>query len=422
MDILLKLLAFLVILFGTINLLRMLIFIIGADIYELISEIKIRNIKNNFYPKVSVVMPAYNESKTIIHGIKSILANDYPQDKLEIVVVDDGSKDNTYQIVMLFKTLVPHGSNIIVVRQENGGKAHALNNGIKNYATGELVMCLDSDSYIKNDAIKKAVLYFKDPKVQALAANIKIEKGQGILNLIQRFEYIVCYQMKRSQTFFNIEYIVGGIGSTFRKSFLETVNYYDSDTVTEDIDLTMKILRHGNKNVKVVYGSDVIAYTQSVLTLPELIKQRYRWKWGRCQTFLKNKSMFFSSDKGFTKGLTWFYLPYAIFSEIAFFLEPLILAYIIYISFTYGNIYTILTAFAVITFHMAINVLAEGTIPLLDTIKYLLLAPLMYPLFYILSYVEYIALIKAIWNLPKLKGSIVENSCSWQPVSRSSFT
>ena len=400
--------------------LRMTVFLIGSDIYGLKKHLR-RNKKPAYYPTISVIIPAYNEEKTIIHSVSSVLNNNYPQENIQVIVVNDGSRDATEEIIKNF-VLTPRIQKITIISQENKGKAHALNNGIKNFATGELIMCLDADSYLANDALLHAVIYFEDKKVMAVASNIKIAKSKGILNLIQAFEYIICYQMKKAQTVFNIEYIIGGIGSIFRKSFLEKIDYYDVDTVTEDIDITMKILQHGNKNVRVVYAADVIAYTESVLNIPDLIRQRHRWKWGRYQTFLKNKNMFFSNEKKHTKGFSWFYLPFALYCDLAFFFEPLILLYMLYLITYYKDVPTLLSAICVITFYMSMNIFAEQTISLKDKVRLTMLAPCMYFLFYILSYVEYVALIKSLLNLNNLNKSLSLNISSWNPIRRKGFT
>lgn len=247
-------------------------------------------------------------------------------------------------------------------------------------------------------------------------------KEKGLLNLLQQFEYTICYQMKRGQTVYNIEYIIGGIGSAFRKDYLEVIGYYDTNTITEDIDLTMKMLQHGNKLIRVIYAADVVAYTQSALSVSDLIRQRYRWKWGRYQTFLKNKYMFFSTDKKFTKGLTWIYLPYALFGDLAFFFEPLVVGYIFFLTIRYHDFTTLLSATTVISFYITMNILAEDTIPYSKKIPMILLSPIMYFLFYILSYVEYLALVKSLLNIHTLKSSMTTKRHVWKPVKREGYT
>lgn len=338
--------------------------------------------------------------------------------KLEIIVVDDGSTDNTLQTAKTVQRKHPEVC-VKVVRQENAGKAHALNNGIKNYATGKLIMCLDADSCVASKAIANGVQHFRNPRVKGISANVKIIKQRTLLNLIQRSEYIVCYQMKRAQTYFNIEYIIGGIGSMFRKSTLERVGYYDTDTITEDIDLTMKILRLGNKSNKVVYAADMIAYTESCLSMKALLRQRYRWKWGRSQTFIKNTSMFFNTDRKYSKGLTFVYLPYALYGDISFLFEPLMAAYIFFVAVYYRDPYTLASAALVLSMYTGINILAEDTLPLRERLSLLFFVPVMYFLFYVLSFAEYVALIRTLFKVHTLKRSIREQDCSWQHVERS---
>ena len=413
MTYLLSMIPLLIIFFGIVNLIRMAIFLIGSDIYSLKKHLA-RNKKPRYFPTISVVIPAYNEERSIVPSVLSVLNNNYPQEKIQIIVVNDGSTDKTEQVIKDF--VINRGAqHIIIVSQENKGKAHALNNAIKNFATGELIMCLDADSYIAPNALKKAIIYFENNNVMAVASNVKIAKSKGILNLIQAFEYIICYQMKRAQTVFNVEYIIGGIGSMFRRNILEQIDFYDTDTVTEDIDLTMKILHFGNKNIRVVYGSDVIAYTQGALSVPDLIRQRHRWKWGRYQTFLKNKNMFFSSEEKHTKRFSWFYLPFALYCDFAFFFEPLILSYMLYLITYYKDILTLLSAICVITFYMSMSILAEETVNLRDKIRLIILAPFMYFLFYLLSYVEYTALIKSLLKLNDLDKSLSLNISNWKP-------
>ncbi len=411
-------LSLFVVFFGVINLLRLTMFIVGSDIYSLKARrVEKKKAKERFFPFVSIIIPAHNEEKTILRAVRSLITNKYPSHKREVIVVDDGSTDKTAGVIQSYKDSYKV-KNLTTVRQKQKGKAHALNNALKNYVRGEIVMCLDSDSYLASDGLRKVVTYFRDDKVAAVSANIKIIPSGSFLNLIQQFEYIICYQMKRAQTVFNTEYIIGGIGSTFRKSTLEKVNYYDGDTVTEDIDLTLKILQLGNKRVRVMYAADVVSYTESVLNISGLIRQRFRWKWGRCQTFLKNANMFFNRDKRFTKGLTFFYLPFAIFTDISFFLEPILVLYIFYVIFRFSDIITLLSALFIMSSYIILNILMENTIKGKEKIKYVMLAPFMYLFFYILSFVEYIALIKSLAHLPTLRKSISQNKCDWDHVDR----
>jgi poly-beta-1,6-N-acetyl-D-glucosamine synthase len=411
-----SILTYLIIGFGLVNLFRMAMFLIGSDIYALKAHLKNKK-KIKYTPRISVVIPAHNEGQTVLTSIESVYKSNYPKSRLEIIIVDDGSKDDTPNIVKKF--IKNHKDvSIRLIRQKNSGKARALNNAMKNYATGTLVMCLDADSALDVNALRNASRHFADKKVAAMSANVKIIKRPGILNFIQRYEYLICYQMKRAENLFDFEYIVGGIGSMFRRKVLKKVNYYDTNTVTEDIDLTMKILKLGNKDYKVIYGDNVVAHTESVFSVKDLIKQRERWKWGRCQTFMKNLEMFFSNDKKYTKSLTWFYLPFAIYGDIAYLFEPILLAYVLFVSIYFKDPLTIISAWIVITTYVILNIISEDTYSILERAKLSLFAPLMYFLFYILSFVEYVALIKSLFRINTLKESLNDDKCGWTHVAR----
>lgn len=385
--------GYLVVVIGLINLARIVLLMVGSDLYKVRQTLSKQPIPLSSLPTFSVVIPAHNEAHTLARAIASIAYARYDKAKLQIIVVDDGSTDDTHAIAERYKK--EHGlTHMLVLTQANAGKAHALNYGLREHATGELVMCLDADSFIAPDALLNAARYFRDARVVALASNVKIRLTGTFLNIVQAYEYMVCYQMKRAQTFFNMEYIIGGIGSTFRRSALEAVDFYDTDTITEDIDLTMKLLRLGNRHHRVMYGSDVITYTESVLSIRDLMRQRFRWKYGRNQTFLKNTSLFFATHERYSKTLTFFYLPYALISDVLFFLEPLVLAYIATIIFIYHDWAALASAIIVIGSYIALNALAEDTLSWKARALYALAAPSMYLFFYVLSFVEYTALIR----------------------------
>lgn len=411
----------LILIIGIINLLRIALLLIGSDIYLLLIHLQKKRNRLFIYPKISVIIPAHNEDKTIKSAVLSVIHSNYPQEKLDVIVVDDGSTDNTSYIVQKLQQHYKNSLNLIVL-DKNLGKAHALNIGMQSVSESEIVMCLDADSQLDAHAVKNAVQYFKDPKVMAVASNVHVIPAKRILNIIQLYEYIVCYQMKSAHSNYNIEYIIGGIGSTFRRSFIEKIGYYDENTVTEDIDLTMKILRNGNKNIKIMYGSDIITYTQGALTLRDLMKQRLRWKWGRYQAFYKNKDMFFSKDKKFTKGLSWVYLPYALFADIAFLFEPIVVGFIIGSAVYFRDPFTILSAFTVMTLYVVINILAEESIAIKNKVLLILFSPVIYIMFYVLSFVEYYALIRSFMQIHTLGASLKKSRYTWEPIKRVVFS
>lgn len=416
-------LTYFIVVVSIVNLVRMTLYLVGSDVYGVQRLFKNRKAHRGwpYEPTVSLVVPAHNEAPVIEKTLECLVAIDYPADKLQIVVADDGSTDDTVAIVKRFSRLerAEHKHKIVVFEQPNGGKADALNNAINAVATGTLVMCLDADSLIAPDGVRKAAAYFRDPRVVALASNVNIMGNGTLLGLVQRFEYLISYHMKKAQTTFNIEYIIGGIGSMFRRNMLHMVMYYDTNTMTEDIDLTMKILSKGNKEYRVAYAADCLTYTEAVPSFKSLINQRFRWKYGRLQTFLKNAHMFFSADRKYAWRLTWIILPYALLQEILFLAEPFVVGYIAFVSLYYHDPYAFVMAYSVITGYILVNVWSSAHLSIRDRIKLSFASLFMYVMLYALAIVEYIALLRTIRRLHKLPGSLVSERTTWVSPERS---
>jgi cellulose synthase/poly-beta-1,6-N-acetylglucosamine synthase-like glycosyltransferase len=366
---------------------------------------------------VSLVVPAHNEGPVIERTLASLLNLQYAP--LQIIIADDGSTDDTVARIHAFKASRDPDDRIEVFTQPNGGKADALNNAIRAQATGELLMCLDGDSLIAPDAITKSVAYFADERVVATASNVNILPNGTWLGLVQRYEYLISYHMKKAHNTFNIEYIIGGIGSMFRRRVLDEVDFYDTNTMTEDIDLTMKILaRKGNRKHRVVYAADAITYTEAVPSFTSLIRQRYRWKFGRLQSFYKYRRLFFSRDTKHSLFLSWFFLPYALAQEVLYLIEPAIVTTVVGVAIYYHSPWTLISAAIIITTYVVANVLSTAHMSAKDKAMLTAAAPVMYVMLYLLSVVEYIALIQAIVTLPRLRKSISGERVTWTSPER----
>ena len=300
----------------------------------------------------------HNEGPIVERTLEHLLKVDY--EPLQIIVVDDGSTDDTAERIIAFKLAHDRGGILEAFTKKNGGKAEALNTAIRTRATGELIMCLDGDSFLAPDAVEKSVAYFADERVVASASNVNILPDGTVLGFIQRFEYLVSHHMKKAQTAFNVEYIIGGIGSMFRRSTLDEVGLYDTNTMTEDIDLTLKIIAHkGNRSSRVVFAADSLVYTEAVPSVRSLYKQRTRWKYGRAQAFYKHWRLFFSLDRKHGLALSWFMLPVVVFQEAMGILEPLMAALIFVIGFVYHSPATILSAIMLMSMFGVLNVVGN---------------------------------------------------------------
>ena len=240
------------------------------------------------YPKMSVLVPAYNEEKVIRTTIESLLSTDYP-DK-EIIVIDDGSKDMTLEIASHYKDKVK------VLHKENGGKASALNTGLL-YATGSIIVILDADTIIGHSALRHIAKSFSNENVAAVAGNIKIRNRMNCLTWCQALEYLSGIQiMRRGLDYFGAITIVPGALGAFKKSKLEEAGAYHNDTLVEDFDATLKVLRSG----MIISGSNMAtAYTQAPQKLRDFYKQRKRWYRGNLQVLRRHSDILFNSRFGY---------------------------------------------------------------------------------------------------------------------------
>jgi len=258
-------------------------------------------------PPITILVPAYNEGAVIQGSIRSLLQLDYP--RYEILVIDDGSKDDTTVKASVYAG--EHGrATVRVITKPNGGKARALNTGIAQ-ATSEFILCMDGDSALHPQTLRRAIRHFQDPAIGAVAGSVKVVNRTNLLSSLQALEYIEGLNMVRAaQGFFRLVNIIPGPIGIFRKGALEKVGCYDHDTFAEDCDLTLKLLLEG---WQVNYEPGAIAYTEAPEKMLDLLKQRYRWTRGILQAIAKHKRRLVDPRGGF--GVT-FTLWYMIFEGI----------------------------------------------------------------------------------------------------------
>jgi cellulose synthase/poly-beta-1,6-N-acetylglucosamine synthase-like glycosyltransferase/peptidoglycan/xylan/chitin deacetylase (PgdA/CDA1 family) len=231
---------------------------------------------------VSVIVPAYNEEKGIAATIESLLRTRHP---IEIIVVDDGSTDRTAEIAFRYA-----GDTVRVITRPNGGKPAALNTGIAQ-AHCPILVLLDGDTVFEPDAIPRLAAYFADPTVGAVSGNAKVGNRKGLLGRWQHIEYVVGFNLDRRLYDLAgcMPTVPGAIGA-FRRDALAAVGGVSDDTLAEDTDLTMAVLRAG---FRAVYAPDAIAWTEAPASLGQLWKQRYRWSYGTMQAMWKHRHAVF---------------------------------------------------------------------------------------------------------------------------------
>jgi poly-beta-1,6-N-acetyl-D-glucosamine synthase len=237
-------------------------------------------------PPVSIIIPAYNEGSVIERALTSLMKLDYPE--YEVLVVDDGSTDDTLRIASEWEGQRGPGE-FRVVTKPNGGKASALNAGIA-MSKHPLVFCMDADSYLEPRTLLAAARHFADPAVGAVAGNVKVENRGKLITKLQALEYIEGLNMpRRAQGFVSAVNIVPGPVGLFRREALEEVGGYDTDTFAEDADLTLKMMSAG---WRVEYEDQAIAWSEAPERWMDLAQQRYRWTRGILQAIRKRKGLF----------------------------------------------------------------------------------------------------------------------------------
>lgn len=232
-------------------------------------------------PLVSVIVPSYNEGLTLTNCINSLVAQTYRH--VEIVIVNDGSTDNTLQVA---NRLARRYRNVQVVDKPQQGKASTLNAGIAA-AYGSIVVCIDADSMFLPDTVTQLVLSFQDPEVAAVGGNVKVAGRRGLLARQQALEYITGLTLqRRAFSYLGCMQVISGAIGAFRKDALLAVGCYATDTVVEDMDMTIELSNHG---YKIIYNPLAVAYTEAPGNLRDFLKQRYRWTYGSFQVLSKHR-------------------------------------------------------------------------------------------------------------------------------------
>ncbi|MBC77763.1 MAG: hypothetical protein CME64_17290 [Halobacteriovoraceae bacterium] len=254
------------------------VILIGLSFYEYLNT-KMK-IQKKASPLVSIIIPCFNEEAVIQNSIRSVSKIKYPN--LEILVVDDGSTDETFEKALEMS----NNHRVRVVTKINGGKSSALNYGI-NQALGDFVLCLDADSELDPQVILKGIPYFEGrPSLASVAGCARVGNARNLLCMFQKLEYIIGLNFhKKAQSALGMVTIVPGPIGLFRKSALLDVGLYEEDTYAEDCDLTLKLLMKG---YEIKYCDQMIAYTEAPQTFYELTVQRYRWSRGMIQAIYKN--------------------------------------------------------------------------------------------------------------------------------------
>ncbi len=250
-----------------------------------------RSFERDSYPSVTVIIPCWNEETTVGKTIESVMALNYPKNKLNLTVVDDGSTDNTWNAISEYKKKYPQ---IEIFRKENGGKYTALNYGIER-ATTELVGCLDADSFVDKDTLKKIVCKFDDPLNMSVTPAMKIHNPKTIIQSVQSVEYIFGILIKKVMAILGAIHVTPGPFTIFRRSMFAKIGLFHHAHNTEDMEIAFRMQAN---HLKIDNVHNAWVYTTGPTTFRKLYKQRLRWTYGFLRNVWDYKYLFLNRKYG----------------------------------------------------------------------------------------------------------------------------
>ncbi len=279
---------------------------------------------------VTFLVPAYNEEEYVGKTIEALLDLDYPEEKLEIIAINDGSEDNTLEV------LKQYDEEIEIIDKENTGKANSMNQALEEVDT-ELVASMDADSYPSENFLKNMVGYFNDEEVYGVTPALKILRDDKVVEKIQWTEYIYQIFLRKVFALFQVQYVLPGPGSIYRTSFLDETGGWREDTHTEDMEMAFRMMDEGKK---IENSTNGMVWTDPPSTFRSLFRQRIRWYRGYVENFISYRNMFLDPGSG---NLGFFLLP---LNVLWIFMLMFILVHVTYnilsIFFEWANMYILL--------------------------------------------------------------------------------
>lgn len=266
-------------------------------------------------PSVAIVIPCFNEEKTVAKSIESLLALSYSKDRLEILVVDDGSMDQTFAIASQYCT----DSRVHVFRKENGGKHSALNFALAK-STADIIGCLDADSTVAPESLLASIAQLQATGAQAVTPAILVERPRNLLQLIQRAEYALSVFIRRAFSGAGAIFITPGPFSLFRRDVIVAIGGWKHAHGTEDLEIGLRLQQH---HYRITNTTQAKAMTQTPDTFHKLYRQRVRWVYGFLMNALDYRHMFFNRRHGALGVLLLPAAVFAIFTALIFFVQLL---------------------------------------------------------------------------------------------------
>lgn len=346
-------------------------------------------------PKVAVVVPCWNEERTIKGTVDSLLALDYPAKLLQIVLVNDGSTDGTKAVM---DNYLNH-PQITVVHKENGGKHTAINKGTEIAHDAEIIGCLDADSFVSPEALKEMIACFDDPNVAATTPAMSVHKPTNLLERMQNAEFILGIALRHILAAVNGLHVTPGPFSLYRRAVLVELGGFRYGHQTEDMEMALRIQRAG---YAIDSAPKARVYTKAPRSVPALVKQRTRWTTG----FLRNMMHDYRDLIGNPRygALGTLVLPLGFFAIVG----GIILFAIVIFQLAYN-----LTQAIIITSGVPLSYTLSTLVPKLGAIEWFYVPMTLFALLSAISIVGAIAFILVGRRISKTPGNIGMDLAGW---------
>lgn len=248
-----------------------------------------------FEPTVAIMVPCFNEEKTVVGTVESLLALDYPREKLQIIVIDDGSTDNTWNEVQRY---VGNISVVLLQKKNEGSKYAAMNYGLRYIKTHMpnvgIIGCLDADSAVHHTALRESLKEFTKPGVMAVVPSMVIDHPQTFMQYMQKVEYELATYAKQAFSRLNTLYIAPGPFTLMRREVFDVLGEYNEAHHVEDMEIALRMQLQG---MRLSHAVKSLVYTKGPRTWPALLKQRVRWSYGFFMNVWDYRKKVFFNDK-----------------------------------------------------------------------------------------------------------------------------
>ena len=242
------------------------------------------------YPTVTVIVPCWNEENTVASTVESLFALDYPKDKIQFMLIDDGSTDGTWKALQQFASM----PNVELIHKENGGKHTAMNLGIERTTT-EMIGCLDADSFVTPLALKRMIPYFDDAGVMAVSPSIIVKDPKRPMEGAQKIEYQLSVYIKKMLGLMNGIHVTPGPFSIYRMEVFKQLGPYREAHKTEDMEIAYRMHEAG---MRIEQCHDALVYTKTPSTAVALYTQRKRWIYGFINNTIDYRRLVFKEKYG----------------------------------------------------------------------------------------------------------------------------